>query len=101
MGYMMAEICCKRCDSPDCHGCNMYRLEQMLKSGKFNNCMDKNHGIKTDVDIAPVIHAKWAYNDGDYIPYCTNCMMPQDMETPFCHSCGANMREEKNGKTVQ
>ena len=42
-------------------------------------------------DVAPVIHASWAYNDGDYIPYCTNCMMPQDMETPYCHSCGARM----------
>ena len=35
----------------------------------------------------------WVYNDGDYIPYCSICGMPQDIETPYCHSCGAKMME--------
>lgn len=34
---------------------------------------------------------EWVYNDGDYIPYCSICGMPQDTETPYCHFCGAKM----------
>ena len=34
---------------------------------------------------------KWLYNDGDYIPYCSECLMPQDIECNYCPSCGAKM----------
>lgn len=37
---------------------------------------------------------KWVYNDGDYIPYCSICGMPQDTETPYCHFCGAKMEAQ-------
>ena len=45
-------------------------------------------------DVRPVVRSFWGYNPDDNIPYCDNCGMPQDMPSDFCHSCGADMREE-------
>lgn len=42
-------------------------------------------------DVAPVVHGRWEYNPGDNIPYCSECMMPQDSECNYCPSCGAKM----------
>lgn len=42
-------------------------------------------------DVVPVVHARWVYNKGDNIPYCSACMMPQDSECNYCPSCGARM----------
>ena len=39
-----------------------------------------------------VVRGKWEYNPGDNIPYCSECMMPQDSECNFCPNCGADMR---------
>ena len=44
-------------------------------------------------DVRPVVRGKWEYNPGDNIPYCSECMMPQDSECNFCPNCGADMRE--------
>lgn len=43
-------------------------------------------------DVRPVVRGRWEYNPGDNIPYCSECMMPQDSECNFCPSCGADMR---------
>lgn len=41
---------------------------------------------------------RWDKNwSGDNIVYCDRCYMPQDMPTPYCHSCGADMRGEEDG----
>lgn len=49
-------------------------------------------------DVAPVVHARWVYNKGDNIPYCSACMMPQDSECNYCPSCGARMDgDEQDG----
>ena len=45
-------------------------------------------------DVRSVVWGKWVYNDGDNIPYCSECMMPQDGECNFCPKCGADMRAE-------
>ena len=45
-------------------------------------------------DVRPVVRGRWKYNLGDNIPYCSECMMPQDSECNFCPNCGADMREE-------
>ena len=38
---------------------------------------------------------KWDKNHpDDNIVYCDQCYMPQDMPTPYCHSCGAEMFQE-------
>lgn len=42
-------------------------------------------------DVAPVVHGRWVYNPGDNIPYCSECMMPQDSECNYCPNCGAKM----------
>ena len=48
------------------------------------------------VDAVPVVHGRWAKNwDGDNIVYCSQCYMPQDIPTPYCHSCGAKMDGER------
>jgi len=44
-------------------------------------------------DVRPVVRGKWEYNPGDNIPYCSECMMPQDSECNFCPNCGAVMEE--------
>lgn len=58
----MEQIGCKECTSPDCRGCNLLRLEQMLNSGKFDVLMDEKRGIKTGIDVRPVVtcsDCKW------------------------------------------
>ena len=44
-------------------------------------------------DVRPMVRGEWEYNPGDNIPYCSECMMPQDSECNFCPNCGADMRE--------
>lgn len=51
------------------------------------------------VDAAPAADVeprrktgRWVYNTGDFIPYCSECMMPQDSVCNYCPSCGAKMR---------
>jgi hypothetical protein len=44
-------------------------------------------------DVRPVVRGKWEYNPGDNIPYCSECMMPQDSECNYCPNCGARMEE--------
>lgn len=41
---------------------------------------------------------KWVYQGNDNFPYCSECMMPQDMPTDFCPSCGAEMSNEEEEK---
>lgn len=48
-----------------------------------------------DTDVEPVRHGRWVYNSPeDNIPYCSECLMPQDSECNFCPSCGAKMGDE-------
>ena len=56
----MAEyIACRSCESPDCKGCNLKRLETMLENGKFDCLMNENRCINTSADVAPVRHGRW------------------------------------------
>ena len=43
-------------------------------------------------DVQKTVIGTWEYNPGGNVPYCNQCLMPQDVETDFCHSCGADMR---------
>lgn len=46
--------------------------------------------LSEEVDICN--HGKWELNDPkDDIVYCNQCMMPSDVPTNYCHSCGARM----------
>ena len=75
-----------------------------IKENQCNKCSDiglcGNCAVLTAIrllekvpsaDVAPVRHGTWVYNPGDNIPYCSECMMPQDSECNYCPSCGAKM----------
>ena len=45
--------------------------------------------------VEKVWRGEWESNDPrDIVVYCKQCMMPQDIDTNFCHSCGAAMTNE-------
>ena len=106
---IMAEyITCRRCDSPDCKGCNLKRLETMLENGKFDCTMNENRAINTLVDVEPVRHGRWERDEwGSYLRRCSVCK-----KTPIykdergnsaavyagiCINCGAIMDGDWNG----
>lgn len=53
---MTEYIACRSCESPDCKGCNLKRLETMLENGKFDCLMNENRAINISADVEPV---KW------------------------------------------
>ena len=114
----MAEyITCRRCDSPDCKGCNLKRLETMLGNGKFDCLMNENRAIDTSADVATVRHGRWewfeewSYSTPEHSAECDDCgwrcseckTALEDMingyyddscEVPqlnYCPHCGAKM----------
>lgn len=46
MSEIFERIGCRDCTSPDCRGCNVYDLEQALKTGKLNWMMGENKRIR-------------------------------------------------------
>ena len=100
-GKIMAEyITCRRCDSPDCKGCNLKRLETMLGNGKFDCLMNENRAIGTSADVATVRHGKWipAVHVGDCCYHCSECQFLRDAYLidigNYCPNCGAKMDGE-------
>lgn len=97
----MEQIACKECTSTDCHGCNLLRLEQMLKSGKLDALMDEKRGIKTGIDVRPVVRGKWLLADDGDGKICSICgtdycdLVLPVLEWNYCPNCGADMRGEK------
>ena len=97
----MAEIVCKRCESPDCKGCNIFRLAQMLERGKLDGLMNENRAIQTNADVCPVVRGRWRR----YSPLvdtfeCDQCgyqVIDESFRTNFCPNCGADMREVQDG----
>lgn len=95
----MAEyIACRRCDSPDCKGCNLKRLETMLGNGKFDCLMNENRAIDTSADVEPVKHGSIIETIGDgrmkRVFSCCGTDFTEMMcwMTPnFCPECGAKM----------
>lgn len=76
-----------------------YAIREAVKKypNSFYNGLEVARQIAHDLpaaDVRPVRRGKWEYNPGDNIPYCSECMMPQDGELNFCPNCGADMREE-------
>ena len=92
----MAYIECRRCDSPDCNGCNNYILSKMLHNGKFNCIMDEYHTVNPTADVAEVKHGEWILHD-DGSGTCKVCGKHQkniwDMDNwqNYCGHCGAKM----------
>ena len=101
----MAEyIACRSCDSPDCKGCNLKRLETMLKNGKFECLMNENRGINTLADVAPVRHGRWIEKQEKdtfagylYSYECSECGRVKQRKEPYCPNCGAKMGDKLYG----
>ena len=98
-GKIMAEyIACRRCDSPDCKGCNLKRLETMLGNGKFDCLMNENRAIDTSADVEPVRNGRWVCGDYyDVGDVCSECDWDSQMICPsyrYCPNCGAKMDGE-------
>ena len=104
----MAEyIACRSCESPDCKGCNLKRLETMLENGKFDCLMNENRAINISADVEPVKRGRWI-KESDGGTRCSACNKrvrdvtggldePVDLsDMPYCPKCGARMDEEEN-----
>lgn len=78
-------IGCRECDSPDCRGCNIYRLAEALGQGKLNWMMDKKHCVhvpdmeggnrmksfrltKTDFGTLCICALRYCYGRETYMP---------------------------------
>lgn len=106
---MTEYIGCRECDSPDCKGCNLKKLETMLRNGKFDCIMNENRCINTTAEVAPVVHGRWKLlRKGDWtsVFVCSVCgrretiaesesynsQLKMPRKYPYCH-CGAKMDE--------
>ena len=50
------------------------------------------------VDAVPVVHGEWKMGidaNGDPVTYCSNCKMPNYVQTNYCPDCGAKMNMKK------
>ena len=100
----MAEyIACRRCDSPDCKGCNLERLETMLKNGKFDCLMNENRSINTSYDVETVRHGRWIEQEKYTFGVMYDCSLCGDRildnghSWNYCPNCGARMDGGSNG----
>ena len=111
---MAKYIGCRKCDSPDCKGCNLKNLETMLNNGKFDCLMNGNRCINPSADVAPVRHGRWGTaNDGTHFCSHCGCDAPYawddidrnyinsaddvpDRISNYCPNCGADMRGDKS-----
>lgn len=78
-----------------------YDLSKYVGNTKYfvvdNHIELADHLISHGVTVRE--RGRWDKNwSGDNIVYCDRCYMPQDMPTPYCPSCGADMRGEEDGK---
>ena len=95
-GKIMAEyITCRRCDSLDCKGCNLKRLETMLENGKFDCLMNENRAIDTSADIELVKRGLWLTQIvlGTRVLDCSECKTIGSPAWKRCPVCEAKMDE--------
>lgn len=93
----MEQIACKECTSPDCHGCNIFRLSRMLKDGKLDALMDENRGIKVEMQARSAVRGKWMHKeitvDLHVVGQCSVCKERRRIDN-YCPNCGADMRKK-------
>ena len=47
-------IDCRECDSPNCRGCNIYRLAEALRQGKLDWMKDEKNSVRIPLKLEPV-----------------------------------------------
>lgn len=103
----MAEyIACRSCESPDCKGCNLKRLETMLENRKFDCLMNENRSINTSYDVETVRHGRWIYHPDGLFPAestqeCSCCHEEEYFtlyNENYCPNCGARMDGDSDAK---
>ncbi len=103
----MAEIPCRRCDSPDCKGCNIYTLATALQQGKFEPLMDGNRTVHIAASVRENVTGEWIEDRTDIV--CPKCHATYSDEIVFmnrnmlveplkyCPNCGAEMTGGNDG----
>ena len=97
----MKYIKCRSCESPDCKGCNLKRLETMLENGKFDCLMNENRAINTSAEVEPVQHGRWIEKDkytfGTFYDcsICDNRILDNGHSWNYCPNCGAKMEAKE------
>lgn len=93
----MAEyIECRRCDSPNCDGCNNLLLVQMFHKGKFDCLLDEYLSISPAADVEVVKHGRWIYkpyekDEAVWLYHCSECNALSALVWNYCRECGAKM----------
>ena len=92
-------ITCRSCESPDCKGCNLKRLETMLEDGAFNCLMNENRAINISADVALVRNGRWIQQplNGTHIWRCSKCETLGSPQWNYCPKCGAKMGDKLYG----
>ena len=91
----MAEyIACRSCESPDCKGCNLKRLETMLENGAFDCLMNENRCINTAADVEPVQEWIPVYDELPEVGGYVVCIAKRN---PFSRFMPMVARIERNG----
>ena len=96
---MYEYIECRRCDSPNCFGCNNATLIEMFHKGKFDCLLDEHNTINPAADVEVVKHGRWVQQritsvDSIEISRCSLCDYPVSTmwrRTSYCPNCGAKM----------
>lgn len=94
---MYEYIECRRCDSPNCFGCNNATLIEMFHKGKFDCLLDEHNTINPAADVEVVKHGRWEnirfITAGDGRVKVGDCYACNSMERvrKYCPNCGAKM----------
>ena len=93
-------ICCRRCDEPTCHGCNLCTLANALTLGQFDGLMDEYHTVHINADVVERKYGKLLTNEFGY-ESCSVCnyglmLFITDenniLRKPnYCPNCGAKL----------
>ena len=95
---MYEYIECRRCDSPNCFGCNNATLIEMFHKGKFDCLLDEHNTINPTADVEVVKHGRWErLPDNEEWAYCSQCHccwewgIINNCNVRYCPNCGCKM----------